>query len=54
LLVDVKEIVGEAVALGQLELADRHPATGGQIDLVAALNDPPCPDEQCVDCFTRL
>ncbi len=40
LTVDEEEVVGEAMALGEPELAHRHPLGGGQVHVVAVLNDP--------------
>ena len=40
LLIDVQEIVGIAVALGHLELANRDSAPGREFRLLAVLNDP--------------
>ena len=40
LAVDEEQVVGEAVAVGELELADGDAAAGGQVHLVAVLDDP--------------
>ena len=53
LFIDIQKIVGEAVALGHRELADGDTATGGQVNLVAILNDPASLAQLPVDRLSR-
>jgi hypothetical protein len=52
LAVEIEQVIGEAMAIVQRELADRHAGSGPEIDIGHALHDPPGGGEQAVDLFS--